>query len=534
MTLLSTLRRSFAQHAGLPAIRQGDRVVTYAELDRRSAILATRLSAIPADPDAAVVGLLPRGADALVAIVAAIRAGRPFAPLDPGLPPAGLDAALRRLRPCAVVTPAGGPAAPATRPAGAAGTRPPALRGGDTPLWIPVDAAGMPDVPIDRPAPPERPAYLILTSGSTGAAKVVAGSGPALDRYLRWQWAELGHGVGDVFSNIASPWFDFSFKETLAALASGGCTVPAADADLVSGAALAHWLHRVTPTVTCLLPSRFTELLAITERGADESAGWWRPVRQIMISGEALRSDVVVRWQRVVPDGPTLLNMYGPTESTVIKLRHRIPARYQPLGPTVPLGTPIPGTTVELRPAPAAVGETGGTAQLGEICLRGPDLALGYLDGRLEGTTRFADEDGDRLLHTGDLGRRLPDGTIEFISRIDNTIKRRGVMIVAAALEAALVSHPAIRDAAVVVTADTPPVVNLCYVREPSLPRPTLVELRRHLLSRLALAQMPDALREVPALPLTDRGKIDRTALAALLPIRGGGARKPPVRPGAT
>lgn len=499
MTLVTDLREAFQRHKRLVAVVDGSYVVTYAELAERGEDLAQRLIECAPGPGSPVAGRFPRGLDAIVFTVAAIFAGRPFVHLDPQLSQSQAEAVLDRLDVGAVVA----------RDGDLLGIHP-RLRTGGSQLG-PASAG-------------DRPSYFMLTSGTTSVPKCVIGGESALHHYLQWQRTEFEHTSEDRFSSMAPPWFDFSFKETLAALFSGASVMVAADDVLVTGTALADWLQAVEPTVVCLLPSRFAQLLAVSESGVQGPATWWRTVRQLLISGEVLRPGLIGRWQEVVTGGPWLTNLYGPTESTVIKLRYRIPSPYRVTGASVPIGSPIDGATVELLPLDGASGQA-------EICVRSDDLSLGYVDDLGSGATRFEDVNGERILHTGDLGRRLADGNIEFLGRIDSVIKRRGVAVDLAGLEAALSSLAGIREvAAVVVTAGSAVKVGLFYSLGPGVP-PSSRAVREHLLGRLEISQMPEVLRALPQLPLTDRGKIDRANLAGLAGLAGVVDARPGTRP---
>jgi acyl-coenzyme A synthetase/AMP-(fatty) acid ligase len=363
--------------------------------------------------------------------------------------------------------------------------------------------AGRPFFPMDPAAGPPPPGeagdcgYLLTTSGTTGTPKVVRGSAPALANYLRWQRSELGLTPGDVLTNTADPWFDFSFKETLGALVAGATVVVVEPAALTHGAALLRRLAACRPTVVCLLPSRLSGLVDAMRHDPVAASRATGRLRLLLVSGEPFPAALLRRWREVAPE-PTVLNLYGPTESTVIKLRHVVPPGATVGTDTVPVGHPIPGTDVEVLPT-------------GELCLLSGDLALGYL-GAGPGATRFdRDDDGRPRLHTGDLARLTPDGLVELCGRLDHAVKRRGVRVSLPAIETAALRHPRVHAAAAVWTRER---VVLFYAPAPGA-EVTARAMRTALLDRLAPEQLPDQVRPTAALPLDGRGKVDRAALRA-------------------
>lgn len=498
---------------GRPAIIAETCSLSYGQLDTASAVLAGELAG-NRDPVAIV---LPRGAEATTAMIACIRVGRPFLPLSPAAPEAAAETIIS--------------AGASTVIGDAAGPHPWDTRGIRTILTA---------CPADRPLPSARArpqshpgglGYLLATSGTSGSPKLVRGSARALARYLSWQRQELSLGPEDVLSHTAQPWFDFSFKETLGAV-TAGATVTVAPAEALSnGRALLTWLAEAQPTTVCLLPSRLVMLVAAMERaGAQDAAvrAALRRLRWLLVSGELFPASLFRRW-RAIAAMPTVLNLYGPTESTVIKLRHVLEPDAVVSTATVPVGTPIPGTRVELLPPDE--GFPGAGEDSGELCLVSDDLALGYAGTSAEWTRFDQDEAGRPRLRTGDLARRTPDGAFEFIGRMDRTVKRRGVKVSLPAIEAAAQELPMV-DLATAVECQRPQgpgdsatvIVLFCGVSAGAGPG-SLRQLRAKLIDRLDFAAMPDMIRLLPEFPLDNRGKVDAATLrmwaAALADERG-------------
>ena len=483
------------------SVSAGARGLSYGQLDAASASLAREL----AGGSGIVAIVLPRGAEAITAMIACIRSGRPFLPLPPGAP----ERAAQTIAGVGATTVIG------------------ALQWPDP--WV-----------RDRSAAASygEVGYLLTTSGTSGPPKLVRGSARGLARYLRWQREELSLGPGDVLSHTAQPWFDFSFKETLGAIIAGATVAVVPDQALASGRGLLAWLAAAQPTTVCLLPSRLVMLTAAMERaGAQDPVvrAALRRLRWLLVSGEPFPARHFERWRAIAP-APTVLNLYGPTESTVIKLRHVLPPEAVVSTPTVPVGTPIPGTQVELLPLDedlpgafhsASPGACPGAEGAGELCLVSGDLALGYA-GDPGGSTRFdRDEAGRPRLRTSDVARRIPGGSFEILGRVDHTVKRRGVQVSLSAIEAAARELPAV-DAAAAVDChrsrapggSSTVIVLFCGMSDgadgaDAAGPDSLRRVRAGLIDRLDLAAMPDLIRLLPELPLDSRGKTDRAVLRA-------------------
>jgi non-ribosomal peptide synthetase component F len=484
------------------AVTAGARSLSYGQLDVASASLAEEL----ADGSGIVAIVLPRGAEAITAAIACIRSGRPFLPLSPDAPERAAETIVGTGA-TTVISDLQGP-----HPWETSGAR--------------TVLAGSPP---DRSAAPERTpsrghpgglGYLLTTSGTSGPPKLVRGSARGLARYLRWQRLELSLGPTDVLSHIAQPWFDFSFKETLGAITAGATVAVVPTQALASGRGLLTWLATAQPTTVCLLPSRLVMLTAAMERaGALDPLvqAALRRLRWLLVSGESFSARHFERWRAIAP-GPTVLNLYGPTESTVIKLRHILAPGTTVSTPTVPVGTPIPGTQVELLPPDE---DFPGAGDSGELCLVSEDLALGYA-GDPGGSTRFdRDEAGRPRLRTGDVARRTPDGAFELLGRVDHMVKRRGVKVSLSSIEAAAQELPAVDSAAAVdchrsqAPGDSSTVIVLFCGMSAGVDPDSLRRVRAGLVDRLDLVAMPDLIRLLPELPVDNRGKADRAVLRA-------------------
>ncbi|HEY0700959.1 MAG TPA: non-ribosomal peptide synthetase, partial [Micromonospora sp.] len=464
--------------------------VTDRELDRRSARLAAVLRDHGVRPGDIVGLLLPRGADAVAATVAILRAGAAYLPLDPGHP-AGRTAFLIADSGATVVL-TDAPHAPAL---------PPGVRA--VLVTDPAQAPGRdadPDA-ADTEVRPADLAYVMYTSGTTGRPKGVRVTHRNVVRLVR------GAGYVDLTPDTCvlatgAPTFDASTFETWGPLLNGGrlCLV---DDDVVLdaarlGAALAE--HAVTTLwLTAPLFARLT----------DRDPTILRPLRTLLTGGDVV-SPAHVATALAANPGLRVVNGYGPTENTTFSTAHPVPAGHP--GP-IPIGRPITNSTAYVvdpdgRPQPVGVP--------GELWVGGDGVADGYL-GRDDLTARafLADpfRPGGRVYRTGDVARWRPDGTLDFLGRIDHQVKIRGFRVELGEIEARLRSHPDVTDAAVAVhTRESTGDRYLCgYVT--SEWEVDIRELRGHLATALPTHLMPSYLVQLDALPLNRNGKLDRAAL---------------------
>jgi amino acid adenylation domain-containing protein len=377
-------------------------------------------------------------------------------------------------------------------------------------------------------AEPDSAAYVIYTSGSTGRPKGVVISHRQVSRLLTATEGWFGFGPQEVWTLFHSSAFDFSGWEIWGALAYGGRLVvvpwwvsrePAAFLDLLEA-------ERVT--VLNQTPSAFRQLVLA------EAAGPVRDLalRLVIFGGEALEMASLAPWlARHGEERPRLVNMYGITETTV-HVTYR-PLSGADLGAASVIGVPIPDLQVYvlepgMEPAPLLVP--------GEIFVGGAGLARGYLN-RPEVTAErfvpdpFSGQPGARLYRSGDLARRLPDGDLAYLGRIDQQVKIRGFRIELGEIEAALASHPEVGEAVVLALPDAAGGSRLvAYVAGSDLPKAT--RLREFLEERLPEHMVPSGFVALESMPLTANGKTDRRALAALAPAQEqGGTGAPPETP---
>ncbi len=408
------------------ALKEGDELWTYRRLSEEVDRLAGRLRRVGVGPERAVGVCLPRSAGLAVSMLATFKAGGVYVPIDPTFPPDRQILILRDSRAAAVVT---------------AGSS----RGAFQEI-LPVlsldepgeDAAGDLGGSSCEVEMGGSLAYILYTSGSTGAPKGVAVTHESLADLLFWHLETYGVTAGDRASWIAAPAFDASLWELLPYLIRGASVVIADDETRLAPALMSEWLAREGVTLSHMPVSLAEQLFDLFGRDR------WS-LRALLTGGDRLRTGP--------REGITLpvLNHYGPTEATVVVSRAAVPARSEEMR-RPPIGRAFANARIhllgsDLSPVPAGIP--------GEIYIGGSRLARGYSGQPALTAERFvpdpfSSQAGARLYRTGDLARHLPDGRLDFIGRADFQVKIRGVRIEPGEIEVLLARHPAVADATVV------------------------------------------------------------------------------------
>ena len=472
------------------AIVTAHETVSYRELDRRSAKLASWLRS-EGVPERSVVGVhLPRSASAVAAIVGILRAGCAYLILDPTHPTDRLRRIADEARAAMIFS------ASLSEIEGL--TLAPRLAS----LWQTTDDAPLLAASVGR----EDTAYVLYTSGSTGRPKgVEMRHGPLAD-LIEWQVVQSGRAPGERTLHFAPLGFDVSFQEIFATLGAGGALVLLDEDERADFGTLPQRLAELQVT-RLFLPFVALQQLA-------SSDGCIPSLREIVTAGERLTITHALRAFFERHPGCRLQNQYGPTETHVVTAHRLDPAPAE--WPTLPpIGRPLPGVRAylldgRLRSVPPGVA--------GEIHLGGECLARGYLAQPELTAERFVPDPfaapGGRMYRTGDRGRWLRGGEIEFLGRTDDQVKVRGHRVEIGEVEAALRAHPALADAAV--TAPVGPGGDrrlVAYVVARDGAELSLASVRAHLLATLPPYMLPSAIVPIAALPLTRSGKVDRNAL---------------------
>lgn len=481
------------------AVIDGRHRLTYGDLDRATARVAAQLRARGAGPGARIGMTLNRSAEAVVAIIAILRTGASYVPLDLDYPRDRLqfmveDAAVRILVAGASDDLAGLPSAiPVVVVEATACVA-------DLPGDTTDPGAGMPPI---APQPGDE-AYVIYTSGTTGAPKGCSVSHANVVALLLAALPLFNVDRSDRWTMFHSCSFDFSVWELWGALATGATVVvvpreTAVDPQQFAALCVAH---RVT--VLCAVPSVFS---GIARRLSVDSA-----LRYVIFGGEAMRSqDVAHLWQgRLAGEAPRVINMYGITETTVhTTFKVVVPDDLKSPAHLSPIGRELPHLRVLVadeigRPVP--------DGEDGEILVSGSGVCAGYVNRPELTAQRFVTIDGQRFYRSGDMGRRLPDGELAYRGRLDDQVKVRGFRIELGEVEAALRQISSVRDACAVVTESTTGSARLDAAIEAD-PDVDLSAVRSELATRVPAYMMPTRIAVVASIPLTTSGKADRGAM---------------------
>ena len=468
--------------------------LSYRQLEEWVGALAAHLLRMGICQENVVGVVIPRSAELVVALLAILRVGATYLPLDPALPAQRLKRIAEDAEPALILT-----------------TEDPWPWKG---AQLRVDhATAEPFVEATRPeTDPLQTAYLLYTSGSTGTPKGVVMPHRCLNNLLAFHAEDERLGSAARTLQFAATGFDVSIQEILVTLTAGGCLVMASEKERRDPRLLWQLIRRER-IERLFLPYVVLEQLALN---SDSSPCC---LQDVVCAGESLVLSPPIR--RFFTDKPTarLHNHYGPTETHVVTA-HRLGPEPADWPAVAPIGRPLPGVRVEVRdplgrPSPVGVA--------GELHIGGTGLANGYLNNpKLTAKTfipdPFSAEPTARLYKTGDLAAWQPDGTLSFHGRLDQQIKLRGFRIEPGEIEANLLAHPAVAQAVVNLSTDDPDNQRLIayWVRNADIISSiTATELRSFLAERLPDYMVPAAIEELAALPLTTNGKIDRKALPA-------------------
>lgn len=478
------------------AAMSGDTAVSYRELDERANRLARHLRELGVRRESPVGICVERGVEMAVAVLAVLKAGGAYVPLDPDYPAERLAFMLADT------------AAPVVLTQVELAGRLPEHEGRLVCLDGAEDAAriaGCAPDRLPREATPDNLSYVIYTSGSTGRPKGTLIRHQGIVNYVWWMAANFPLAERDTVLQLAGLSFDISVYEMFWPWSSGASVILARPDGYRDPQYIVDVMLRENVTAAHLVPSMLRALLPLLD-------GRGLPLRWLFASAEALTMDVLLEWERRCPD-TRLLNLYGATEVSVDSTAWDCDAS----AGLVSVGRPIANTRVYVLdgsgdPVPIGVA--------GEAYLAGDSVGRGYHGRPALTARRFVPDPfgppGSRMYRTGDLVRWLPDGTLEFLGRLDHQVKIRGFRVELGEVEAATETHPRVAQAVVVARDEQAgPRRLMAYVVAKGERAPTTSELRAHLQARLPDYMVPAAFAVLPSLPLNPNGKVDRHALPA-------------------
>ncbi|WP_232835615.1 non-ribosomal peptide synthetase [Actinocorallia populi] len=486
-TIHATVEAQAARTPDAVAVTCEGDSLTYRELNERANRLARHLIAAGAAPERFVALALPRSLDLVAGVLAVLKTGAAYVPVDPDYPADRIAYMLADSEPVLTVDSA-------------------LLESVDLDAYDPAN----PDVAMS----PDNPAYVIYTSGSTGRPKGVVIPHQNVIRLMASTDPWFGFGPDDVWTLFHSYAFDFSVWELWGPLMNGGRLVVVPYLVSRSPEDVLELLAREKVTVLNQTPSAFYQLMAAD--AANPGSGL--SLRYVIFGGEALEPGRLEDWySRHADDAPVLVNMYGITETTVHVSHIALDRAHCQEAPGSVIGTGIPDLRIyvlddRLQPVPAGT--------VGELYVAGAGLARGYLGRPGLSASRFVADPfgapGTRMYRTGDLGRWRRGGGLEYLGRADDQVQLRGFRIELGEIEAALARHPAVTDAAVIVREDRPGDRRLVAYTVGAAGEPVdPAELRRFVNRDLPDYMVPAAVVAMDALPLTANGKLDRRALPA-------------------
>jgi amino acid adenylation domain-containing protein len=356
---------------------------------------------------------------------------------------------------------------------------------------------------------PDDPACIFFTSGTTGVPRGVLGSHKGLSHFLLWQRDTFSVSTEDRCAQLTGPSFDVILRDIFLPLISGAMIcLPPKDID-ISSEDILSWLAFEKITLLHIVPSLAQNWLL------NQGGKTLLPqLRCIFFSGEPLTDQLVLQWRETLPGPGMIINLYGPTETTMVKSFFVVPSAIPPGIQSA--GRPLPQTQTLVL---SKTGQLCGIGEPGEIVIRTPFRTLGYINFPEEVSGRFVknpfrDDKDDLLYYTGDLGRYCPDGSLDILGRMDDQVKIRGVRIEPAEVAAVLAGHPDVKACIVASRKDLrQETVLVAYVVPSSADRPAFSELGLYLGKRLPLVMVPSAFVFLESLPLTPNGKVDRRAL---------------------
>ncbi len=501
------------------AVAMGSQRLTYEQLEHESNRLARMLIAQGVGPGERVCLLQPKTPAAIVSMLATLKAGAVYVPLDVTSPAARVQMILDSAQPRVVLACEAANALAQSLTVGGArlGSIQAAAKLGsvegilERAAFHPADTRALEDTPLARIGSPQDPAHILFTSGSTGTPKGVVITHAMVSAFLDWALPHFGHRPGDRISGHPPLHFDLSTFDIYGTLSSGG-ELHLVGPDLLLPAHLARFIREAELTQWFSVPSTFAYMV----RGNAIEEGDFPALERIIWCGEVLPPAVLLHWMKRVPQ-PSYTNLYGPTEATIASSFHTVEEPPSDTSAPIPIGTACGGEEIAVLDGqlePVAAGE------IGELYILGAGLSPGYWreEEKTQAVFIVHPRTGARLYRTGDLARCDGDGVLHYVGRVDSQIKSRGYRIELGEIETALSAVDGVAECAILaVPSDGFEGMKICCAWTAQLHAEDLdpAKLRRALSEVLPSYMLPAHWQRFQQLPKNVSGKIDRRLLKA-------------------
>ncbi len=515
-------------HGTSVAVAEGNQQLTYAQLDGYANQLAHALLRGGLQTGDRVGVYMTACTPYIVAITAIMKAGGIFLPLDAAYPPVRLGSFIAEAQPRfmltldrwydACVNCCGEAPAPLVLvlscTAGTFAIREPGRH---------LPDMALPDTDPGVVLDGDNSNYLLFTSGSTGQPKGIEGRHKSLSHFVHWEMKQFGLGGSTKISLLAPITFDVSLRDIFVPLAAGGTICIPGEKEKQEPAHFLQWLQQEGVTLMHCVPS-FLRLLMAALQDTPALCNCLQTLRHILVAGEPLYGKDVNAWKALVGPAPVLVNLYGPSETTLAKLFYTLNGGQFADGDIVPLGQPLSNTVAlvvkEQMLCPVR--------EAGEIMIKTPFMTKGYYNNAALNGEKFIqnplhNDFADLVFRTGDLGYYDEHNNIHFAGRMDDMVKFNGNRIELAELQKTALLHPAVREAIALLRRDAAGEEQLAlYV---TMHQPvTVAALQQHFATCLPAYMHPAQYLLLEQFPTTPNGKVDKTALAAIapLPVKGG------------
>ncbi|MEQ6356270.1 amino acid adenylation domain-containing protein [Lysinibacillus sp. M3] len=501
----------------LPAISDDNHILTYLELNQRSNQLAYCLRQRGIEREQVVGILMERSVDAVIAMLAVLKAGGAFVPIDPNYPEQRVRYMIEDSQASLLLT--------KRRNLDELG-----LEQTEHILFVEeIPSEELPSTNMEVTSRPSDLAYIIYTSGSTGIPKGTELEHIGVMNLVHWKKREYGYAQNDTVLQFASFSFDASIWEIFPTILNGAHLYILNEEERRSPDELINTIHEQKAT-TITVPTVFFNQLsrAISEKDLTKLVS----LKRIFVAGEALKGEVVRNWQKLVGQNITIINAYGPTETTVCATVYPIDHIVSEEQTYIPIGRPIDNTRAyilkeDLSPCPMNV--------VGELFIESIALARGYRNQE-EKTKQafivhpFSTNEEVRLYRTGDMVRLLPEGNLEYIGRKDDQIKIRGHRVEIGEIEECLMKHPAVKEGAVIAIQLLNDLYQLYAFVTTMDASSKLEDIRGFVATYLPDYMVPMYMTQLDQMPLTPNGKIDYKQLQKLEVVDSTTQYKEPAR----